>query len=95
MGHDVFLERLSMPQADFALRMLSAFPTAPCAAGGGAVVVMRATTGILSQRPFAALRGHLDAARQHLAAFQSDVNAMSQHFDALEQMLGLERDAPG
>jgi hypothetical protein len=42
-----------------------------------------------------ALRGHLDAAKLRLTALLSDVDAMSQHLDALEHLLGRERDAPG
>jgi transposase-like protein len=43
----------------------------------------------------AALRGHLDAAKQHFAALMGDVDAMGQHLDELEHMLGLESDARG
>jgi transposase-like protein len=40
-----------------------------------------------------ALRGDLNATRQHLTALLGDVNAMSQRLDALEHMLGREGDA--
>jgi transposase-like protein len=40
-----------------------------------------------------ALRGDLDATKQHLTVLLDDVNAMSQRLDALERMLGFERDA--
>jgi transposase-like protein len=41
----------------------------------------------------AALRGHLDAAKQHLTALLSDVDAMGRHLDTLEHLLGCESDA--
>jgi hypothetical protein len=40
----------------------------------------------------AALRGHLNGAKQHLKALIGDVDAMSQRLDALEHMLGRESD---
>jgi transposase-like protein len=40
-----------------------------------------------------ALRGHLDAAKQHLTALLDDVRAMSERIEALECMLGRESDA--
>jgi hypothetical protein len=42
-----------------------------------------------------ALRGHLDGAKQHLTALVGDVNAMGRQLDALEHLLGHEKDAPG
>ena len=41
----------------------------------------------------AALRGHLDSAKQHLTALLGDVNAMSERLDALEHLLGCESNA--
>jgi hypothetical protein len=40
-----------------------------------------------------ALRGELNATRQHLTTLLGDVNAMSQRLDVLEHMLGREGDA--
>jgi hypothetical protein len=40
-----------------------------------------------------ALRGHFDAAKQHLTALLGDIDAMSQRLQALEHMLGCESDA--
>ena len=42
-----------------------------------------------------ALRGHLNAAKQHLTALLGDINAMGRQLDALEHLLGRENDAPG
>ena len=42
-----------------------------------------------------ALRGDLNATRQHLTVLLGDVNAMSRHLQALEHMLGRESNAPG
>jgi transposase-like protein len=42
-----------------------------------------------------ALRGHLNAAKQHLTALLSDVDAMGQHLDELEHLLGRESDGRG
>ena len=42
-----------------------------------------------------ALRGHLDAAKQHLTALLGDVDAMGRHLDALEHLLGCESDTLG
>jgi transposase-like protein len=46
-------------------------------------------------RAVKALRGHLNGAKQHLTALLGDVDAMSQHLDTLEQMLGRESDGRG
>jgi transposase-like protein len=42
-----------------------------------------------------ALRGGMNAAKQHLTALLGDINDMSQRLDALERMLGLKSDARG
>ena len=42
-----------------------------------------------------ALRGDLQATQHHLTVLLGDVHAMSQRLDALEQMLGCERDGHG
>jgi transposase-like protein len=42
-----------------------------------------------------ALRGHLNGAKQHLTALLGDVNAMGRQLDALDYLLGREKDAPG
>jgi transposase-like protein len=44
-------------------------------------------------RVLTALRGHLNAAKQHLTELLDDVKDISQHLDALEHMLGRESDA--
>jgi hypothetical protein len=42
-----------------------------------------------------AVRGDLNAAKQHLAALLGDVNAMGQCLETLEYMLGHDTDARG
>ena len=42
-----------------------------------------------------ALRSHLHGAKQHLTALLGDVDAMGQHLDELEHLLGCESDARG
>jgi hypothetical protein len=40
-----------------------------------------------------ALRGHLNAAKQHLMALLGDVNAINERLEAIEHLLGRESDA--
>jgi hypothetical protein len=51
--------------------------------------------GTAFSNALAALRGHLDSAKQHLMALQDDADAMGRQIDALEHLLGRENGAPG